>query len=182
LSRLILVRHGRAAAGWDTDHDPGLDDTGRAQADAMASLLAPRGPLPIVSSPLKRARETAEALERRWGSVARVEPAVGEIPSPTSDLQARGRWLREVLQGTWSSAPAEVASWRQSVLEWLCGQNEDAVITTHYVLVNVAIGAATADDRIVCCHPDNGSVTEVDVAGGALAVVSLGDQAVTTIR
>jgi broad specificity phosphatase PhoE len=182
LTRLILVRHGRAAAEWDADHDPGLDDTGRAQADAMALLLAPRGPLPIVSSPLKRARETAEALERSWGSIARVDPAVGEIPSPTSDLKARGRWLREVLQGTWSAAPAEMVSWRESVLDWLCGRKDDAVITTHYVFVNVAIGAATADDRIVCCHPDNASITEVDVLDGVLTVGHLGDQAVTTIR
>jgi hypothetical protein len=32
VTRLHLVRHGRAAAGWDTDPDPGLDDIGRRQA------------------------------------------------------------------------------------------------------------------------------------------------------
>ena len=37
MTRLILVRHGRAAGGWDDDLDPGLDDLGRAQAEAMAA-------------------------------------------------------------------------------------------------------------------------------------------------
>jgi broad specificity phosphatase PhoE len=182
LARLILVRHGRAAAGWDSDHDPGLDDTGRAQAEAMALSLAARGPLPIVSSPLKRARETAAALERRWGTEAVFEATVGEIPSPTSDLAERGRWLRQVLEGTWSAAPADVVSWRTSVLEWLTTQEADAVIVTHYVLINVGVGAATKDDRLVCFHPDNCSITELDVAEGTLSVVQLGDQAVTTVR
>ena len=54
VSRLILVRHGRAAGGWDDDLDPGLDDLGRAQAEAMADLVAPLGPLPILVSPLRR--------------------------------------------------------------------------------------------------------------------------------
>ncbi len=38
--RLVLVRHGRAAAGWDTHPDPALDDVGRAQArfDGLAQL------------------------------------------------------------------------------------------------------------------------------------------------
>ncbi len=61
MSRLILVRHGRAAGGWDDDLDPGLDELGRAQAEAMADLVAPRGPLPILVSPMRRCRETAAA-------------------------------------------------------------------------------------------------------------------------
>lgn len=182
MPRLILVRHGRAAAGWETDHDPGLDDVGRTQADAMGAFLAPRGPLAIVSSPLRRARETAAALEHRWGTAAVVEAAVGEIPSPTSDLAERGRWLRQVLQGTWPAAPGDVMSWRTSVLDWLTTRDADAVVVTHFVLINVAVGAATKDDRLVCCHPDNCSVTEIDVSNGALSVVQLGDEAATTIR
>jgi broad specificity phosphatase PhoE len=40
---LYLVRHGRAAARYDEDHDPGLDDIGRRQAQAAADRLAPLG-------------------------------------------------------------------------------------------------------------------------------------------
>ena len=51
MTRLVLVRHGHASGGWDDDPDPGLDDLGRAQAEAMADLVAPLGPLPILVSP-----------------------------------------------------------------------------------------------------------------------------------
>ena len=34
--RLHLVRHGRAAAGWDDDADPPLDEVGQRQALAVA--------------------------------------------------------------------------------------------------------------------------------------------------
>ena len=54
MTRLYLVRHGRAAAGWDTDPDPGLDPLGVHQAERMADELGPRGPLALISSPLLR--------------------------------------------------------------------------------------------------------------------------------
>jgi broad specificity phosphatase PhoE len=59
MSLIYLIRHGQAEAGWNTHRDPGLDDTGRQQAEAAARALADRGPLPIVVSPMRRARETA---------------------------------------------------------------------------------------------------------------------------
>ncbi|MXY55949.1 MAG: histidine phosphatase family protein [Gammaproteobacteria bacterium] len=82
---ILLVRHGQAAAGFGSHRDPGLDDVGRAQAEAVAEELAARfeEPVPIYSSPLKRAQETAAPLARRWGSEVILEPRVAEIPSPT---------------------------------------------------------------------------------------------------
>ena len=62
---ITLVRHGKAAAGWE-DKDPPLDDTGRAQAEAMALAMGDE-PRPLFVSPLRRTRETAAALERLWG-------------------------------------------------------------------------------------------------------------------
>ena len=71
---LILLRHGRTAtnaAGLLLGRaDPPLDDTGMAQARAVAELL--EGVHRVVSSPLLRARQTAEALglpvtvDERW--------------------------------------------------------------------------------------------------------------------
>ena len=37
---IVMVRHGRAAAGFGSHRDPGLDDVGRAQAEATAEELA----------------------------------------------------------------------------------------------------------------------------------------------
>ena len=65
-----LVRHGRAAAGFEGHLDPGLDAVGRSQAEAAAVALAQefKTPVPIYTSPLARARDTAAPLAERWGS------------------------------------------------------------------------------------------------------------------
>jgi broad specificity phosphatase PhoE len=173
VSRLYLVRHGKAAAGWGDDLDPGLDDIGRAQAEAMADELAAIGPLPLVVSPLRRTRETAAALERQWGTTARVERAVGEIESPTGDLTEREAWLRAFMQGSWRDA-GTLEDWRRGVIDALAAMKEDTVIVTHFVAINVAVGHAVADDRVVCFVPDNCSVTALDVDGDRFDVVELG--------
>ena len=51
---IYMIRHGRAAAGWDADMDPGLDDLGRSQSEAVARDIEKRSgvKLPLVSSPL----------------------------------------------------------------------------------------------------------------------------------
>ena len=43
MARVLMVRHGRAAAGWNVDPDPPLDDLGRAQALAVAADIVPQG-------------------------------------------------------------------------------------------------------------------------------------------
>ena len=71
---LIVVRHGRTeanAAGRLLGRgDPGLDELGRRQAEALRSVVA--GASRVVCSPLLRTRETAAALglpvtiDERW--------------------------------------------------------------------------------------------------------------------
>lgn len=175
MSRLYLVRHGEAAAGWGEDADPGLSDQGRRQAAEMATALAPLGPLPVVASPLRRTRETAAALESAWGIAAAVDPAVGEVPSPTDDLAERMTWLAGLLPMPMAAWPAELQRWRGTVGDALLALREDAVVVTHYVAIRSVVG----DDDF---HPDYCSVTVVDNAGGALAPVELGRQRRTVVR
>ncbi|MFC7327245.1 MSMEG_4193 family putative phosphomutase [Marinactinospora rubrisoli] len=63
---LLLVRHGLTplTGGSLAGRTPGvhLDDRGRAQAAAVARRLAPLDLAAIVTSPLERCRETAEAI------------------------------------------------------------------------------------------------------------------------
>ncbi|MGB2019392.1 MAG: histidine phosphatase family protein, partial [Parvibaculales bacterium] len=88
MTRMYMIRHGKAAAGWDGDADPGLNELGRAQAEAVAkkvqALVAT--PVPIYSSPLKRCQETAAPLAAAWGVTPQIEAGVGEIPPPLEDL------------------------------------------------------------------------------------------------
>ena len=182
MSRLILVRHGRAAGGWDDDLDPGLDELGRAQAEAMADLVAPRGRLPILVSPMRRCRETAQPLERRWKATATVDAEVGEIPSPPSvAMEQRTAWLRNAMAGTWADVGADYSVWRDSVVARLRAIDEDTVVVSHFVAINAAIGAALGTDQIVIAALDNCSQTVIDVVDGRLVLVEQGFEAPDTL-
>lgn len=182
MPRLLLVRHGEAAAGWGDDLDPGLSDRGRAQAEAMAAAVASLGPLRVLVSPLRRCRETAEPLLALWQAEPTVEPRVAELPSPPgSTLQSRTDWLRALMSSTWAEGAPELESWRRDVISCLVALDTDTVVVTHFIAINVVVGAATDDDRVVCEHLDNCSVTVVDVDGGALRLVQAGDKAITEV-
>ena len=174
MGHVVLVRHGKAAAGWSDDLDPGLDDLGRQQAEAMADRLHLFGPMPLYSSPLRRCYETAEALGDRWGVEPTVTPEVGEVESPTPDLEARGAWLQGFMRSTWSSQPEELHEWRRRVVDFVRSLEGDAVVVSHFIAINAVVGAATGDDRIISFAPDNCSVTEVKVENGTLEVIELG--------
>ncbi len=117
MARLVLVRHAEPTASWGDHLDPGLSVLGREQADAVAASLASRGPVPIVTSPLLRAQETAAPLPRRWGIEPRRWAAVGEIPTPSGLARPRVDWLREVLAGHWPDVEPAARQWRAELLD-----------------------------------------------------------------
>lgn len=184
MPRITLVRHGHAAAGWSDDLDPGLSELGRAQAVGAADALSTIGPQAIICSPLRRCRETAAALAVRWAVEPIVDIAVGEIASPAdaTGLEARGEWLRSAMQGTWSALGPELRTWRDSVLGRIRAIDADTVVHSHFIAINVVVGAAMGDDRVVCFAPDNCSWTTIDVERGGLRIVELGRQATTEVR
>jgi broad specificity phosphatase PhoE len=183
MTRLYLVRHGRAAAGWDTDPDPGLDEIGQRQAVEVADRLSPLGPLPILTSPLRRCRETAVPLATAWDVESWIEPAVAEIPSPEGVAMAdRIDWLRVAMRGAWSDLESRYVIYRDQVISTLLALEDDLVVFSHFVAINVAIGSAPDDDRMVVRSLDNCSVTIVDVVDGTLQLVESGHEADTLIR
>jgi broad specificity phosphatase PhoE len=183
---LYLVRHGRAAAGWGESLDPGLDDVGRTQAATVADALGHLAPCPLYTSPLQRTRQTAAAFVARWGSEAGVEPRVGEIETPEGeDLPGRSAWLAGVMRGRWTDVGPELQRWRTGVLEALIELGTGApvtVVVTHFVAINVAVGAATGDSRVTCFLPDNCSATVLEAGGEGLRLVQLGAEAPTEVR
>jgi broad specificity phosphatase PhoE len=176
MARHYLVRHGKAAASWAEDLDPGLDRLGKAQAKGVAQTLAPLGPLEVITSPLLRAQETAQPLSDIWGCTPRIEERVGEIPSPTKDLMHRAQWLQEVMGERWSNLDKDLHSWRQGVVETLLALDVDTIVFTHFIAINVVVGAATGDDHVICFWPDNGSITIVEADGLHLLLLERGDE------
>jgi len=179
--KLYLIRHGRPRAGFAEAVDPGLDEIGCLQADAVAQELAPLGPLSLVTSPLRRARDTATPFESLWKVSARIEPAVAEIPTPMSDPQARSAWLRAALRGRWNDLPEAQQRWRNQLVTTLTKFNTSTVVTTHFIAINIAVGMATGDVRMICCEPDHCSCTVLEVRNNRLYLVSLGRQRETQI-
>lgn len=181
---IYLVRHGRAAAGFGAHADPGLDDVGRGQAERTADRLADQigAPVPIYTSPLARARETAAPLAARWGVAAIIEERVAEVPSPTDDLRQRARWLAGVMAGRWTDLPAGLQAWRQRMIDCVLAFEGDSVVFCHFVAINVLVGAATGAEALITFRPDNGSVTLLGTDDGRLSLIELGGEASTTVN
>lgn len=183
MARLYLVRHGHATAGFGDARDPGLDELGRTQARSIAERLAPLGPLPILTSPMRRARETAAPLAAKWQSEPVVERAVAELPTPSGvDAPQRAAWLRGLMAGSWRDVPRALAQWREGVLATLASLSGDAVVFTHFVAINVAVGAAQGVDRFTAFHPDYCSATILQSREGILEVLELGREANTKLN
>ncbi len=83
MTTLLLARHGET--DWNRDGrwqgwaDPPLNDTGRAQARALAAELESLEFDAVYSSDLKRAHETAEILAGPHGAPIVVDPGLREI-------------------------------------------------------------------------------------------------------
>lgn len=187
MTRVYMVRHGRAAAGWNVDPDPALDELGRSQALAVASKLSPLGPLPVVSSPLLRCQQTAFPLATAWNQKVAIEPTVGEIPSPEKyTLENRVEWLREAMAGTWAQVGERSGdhyiTYRDSIVNTICNVPTDTVIFSHFIAINAVIGAATGDDRVVGISLENCSVSIFDVDNkGGLTLVEAGTEDPNTL-
>ena len=97
--RLFVVRHAEAAPGDPDDLRP-LTEAGRATARALGERLAEQAPTAVISSPLLRARETAEAIARAAGLSAQVDErlAPGATPFDVRDAAA-GRGETVVVVG-----------------------------------------------------------------------------------
>ena len=83
MESLLCIRHAQSTMNadglWQGQADPALTEEGRAQARALAERLAEAKPSVLVTSNLRRARETAEIAARRLGIAAQLEPGLREL-------------------------------------------------------------------------------------------------------
>jgi broad specificity phosphatase PhoE len=187
MTHLYLIRHGKPAAGWGEDDDPGLDDQGRSQAQAVASWLMERPaelrPTRVVSSPLRRCRETAEPFARALGVEFAIDPDVGEIPTPAALSAAeRPAWLRDAMGGTWAEIRGDIdyEAWRGRVADAL-RRWTGAAVFSHFVAINAAVSRLEGSDAVVAFRPDHTSVTVVEARDGELSLVERGREAATRV-
>ncbi len=102
-TRVLLLRHAESAdpsVFHGAESDIGLSERGRRQADAVAAYLATRGLQAVVSSAMRRARDTAGPIAAACGLPLEIEPEmherrVGELGgTPTGHRE--GPWMETV--------------------------------------------------------------------------------------
>jgi broad specificity phosphatase PhoE len=112
--RLLLVRHGQTAynaeARFMGQLDVPLDETGRAQGQAVANRLAEERPAVIYSSNLRRARETAVAIQAAIPSHPEVR-----IDDRLSEMHF-GDWQGKKYAEIQAQDPETLAKWESDRL------------------------------------------------------------------
>jgi broad specificity phosphatase PhoE len=188
MARLYLIRHGKPSATWGgDDDDPGLDETGQAQAraarDWLMALPAGERPTKVVSSPLRRCRETAEPTAQALGVATEVDARVGEIPTPAAlSLEARGPWLRKAFAGTWAEIEGDLDydAWRHDIAASLAARGHTAVFS-HYVATNAVVSLLLGLPQVLAFRPDHASITVLETDGTTLTLVEMGREATTGV-
>ncbi len=200
--RLLLVRHGEST--WNAEGryqgrmDPPLSSRGRAQAEALAArLLGDKSGHPersltaVISSPLARARDTAQFSADALNLSMRVDERLTEI----SHGQWEGR-LRGEVASRW---PEMLAQWRTSphLVQFPDGEMLEEVelrllsflhdlppagtllACTHDVIVRLAVLRARQKELSAFneVHVDNAAINEFTVEGTNLTLVRLNDTA-----
>jgi ribonuclease H / adenosylcobalamin/alpha-ribazole phosphatase len=194
-TRLVLVRHGQTTltaakrfSGSDVDGPP-LDDAGREQAAQAGSALAGGEIAAVVTSPLLRARETAQIVAARLGTGVSVDEGWREC--------AFGTWEGLTFAEVGERYPAELAAWLSSIeaappggepldaMERRVAEARDrvlarypgqaVVVVTHSMPVRalVRLGLGAPAQALFRMQPAPGSITELHVyADGTTSLVA----------
>lgn len=180
---LYFVRHGEASSSWDVSSDPGLSDLGWRQAETVADQISKlTKPISIYSSPLQRAKDTSSPLIDKWREKVVIRPEISEIPSGDISMNDRREWLNQLMVSEWSSQPQHLLNWRAGILNTLKNNSEDAVFFTHFMVLNVIVGAIENSENIVSYRPDNCAILRVSLENGTPILLDKGSEAVTVVR
>ncbi|MFJ6137920.1 bifunctional RNase H/acid phosphatase [Kitasatospora sp. NPDC092286] len=140
----VLLRHGETALtpekrfSGSGGSDPELSEKGRWQAERAAEALAARGSVQaVVSSPMRRTRETAETVAARLGLEVRYEEGLREVDF--------GDWEGLTFAEVQQRYPDDLNAWLRSTKAKPTGSAESFTTLTHR--------AGVARDKILARHP-----------------------------
>ncbi len=144
---IVLVRHAQPdwePAGFAVDR-PGLTDLGRAQSEAVATVLVQESFDHIYASPLRRVQETSEPILKALGQDAAILPWLRELELPSMEGQTEAKvleffsrsWLRD-LEDWWTGLPGG-ESFRH-FYERISGGIESLLIDEHRARIHLNTG------------------------------------------
>ena len=187
---LLLIRHALPERRENTDGpaDPELSDLGRRQAEHMANYLATESIHAVYTSPLRRARQTAEPLARALGVEPTVVDGLAEYDRyateyiPLEELKAAGdpRYLDYLSTLDQADDPAEfvarvVASIEQ-IIDDHPGENVAAVCHGGVINTYIATVIGLAPDPPGFFYPNYTSIHRVAASrSGVRSVVTLNE-------
>ncbi|WP_420080944.1 bifunctional RNase H/acid phosphatase [Streptomyces sp. JL4002] len=139
----VLLRHGETALtpqkrfSGSGGSDPELSPAGRRQAAAVAEALAARGTIQtVVSSPLRRCRETAAAVADRLGLAVTVEEGLREVDF--------GAWEGLTFGEVQERFPDDLKAWLDSPKAAPTGGGESFMAATRRI--------SATRDRLLAAH------------------------------
>ncbi len=169
-----MVRHGRTDANaqglLQGRLDPPLDDTGRRQAEAIAAMVGNVDE--VISSPLRRARETADYFDRdvvvdeRWIEVAYGEyegMPMGEVPPEVWQAWRTNSSYATKGGESFSSLDARV---REACIELAPRIAErDVVVVSHVSPIKSAVAwsLGVTMEIMFRCHLGQASLCRIDI-------------------
>jgi broad specificity phosphatase PhoE len=149
--RVLLARHGETDDNIEPIRvqgfrDTSLNDTGRAQAEALAERIAASGGVASLwSSDLRRASETAAIVGERLGLAPRLDARLRE--------GNRGRWEGRLFVDIARDEPELYAAWRRAGAGWRFPGGESLAEQQHRVAAAVGdIRRSGALPALVVCH------------------------------
>ena len=183
MTRIWIVRHGEAAASWEKDPDPALSALGQQQAEQTAQELLQLVPseATLLSSPLRRAQETAAAYAKKCNADVAIDPRFTEVRSPVP-LSGRKAWLQAFMQQDWSEQSDDLWAWRSDIIAGLKACKGPTVIFCHFLVINAVIAEIRGEPAVLQVYPANASYHELALVDGTLSLVRLGAQMETRVN
>jgi len=181
MATVYLVRHGEAAASWGESDDPGLSSLGKIQAINAADELSQLQPLKIISSPKRRAIETAQPLAELWHVDITIDARVTEIPTP-NNIGDRSAWLKTIMQSDWQDMDNTMLKWQQQIVAALNELSEPAIIFCHFMVINAIAGWVSKQKPVLQQMPNYASINQVTIKNGEIIDFVAGKQLTTAIN
>ncbi len=181
---VYIIRHGEASKSWEQDPDPGLNERGKSQSEKVAQKMVDElfeKEFKVISSPLKRAQQTAIPLKKEFGSEIEIDEAFGEIPSPGVPLIRRKTWLRSMFNKNVSDFDKAQKDWRNDIINAISKLQENTVIFSHFTVINCVAGWLENKPLLVSFYPDNCSITKIELNENGIDLVTKGAELKTIV-